>query len=334
LQERELLNVKQDFSQPISILARGAHLMEIFAIVVRYKLPLCESQTMQGLTHAFQVHPELRRDITVLVWDNSPGPLDENPALPFRYIHSKQNIGVAGAYNRGVELAESMHCSWLLLLDQDTTIPADFLPKMLDYSRRLSDQREIAVIAPILLCGEKVSSPSIVRFGHAKLLKPDFHGTSSSMIIPLNSGMLMRISSLKEIGGFNEDFWLDFSDVVVQTLLHRRGKRIYVAGDIHLPHETTIDDLEHAMSPARYRNLLSAEGAFWDIYRSPPLRMLYSTRLLLRTLKQYARFQNKSFPRLTLSYFLHRLFSSRKQRLERWRQQSQFRDIPAISWKE
>ena len=308
--------------------------MEIFAVVVRYKLPLCESQTMKGLTHAFQVHPELRKDITVLVWDNSPEPLDESAVLPFRYIHSKQNIGVAGAYNRGMEFADSMRCPWLLLLDQDTTIPSEFLPKVLDYSLQLREQHEIAVIAPILLCGEKVSSPSVVQFGHAKVLKRDFHGTSSKTIIPLNSGTLMRIEALREIGGFNEDFWLDFSDVVVQTLLHRKGKRVYVAGDIHLPHETTIDDLEHAMSPPRYRNLLAAEGAYWDLYQSPHMRILYSTRLMLRTLKQYARFQNKIFPRLTLSYFLDRLFLSRKQRLERWRQQSQFRDIPAISWKE
>ena len=105
--------------------------MEIFAVVVRYKLPLCDAQTMKGLTQAFQVQPELRRDITVLVWDNSPEPLEDSAALPFQYIHSVQNIGVAGAYNRGMELAESMRCSWLLLLDQDTTIPSEFLPKCL-----------------------------------------------------------------------------------------------------------------------------------------------------------------------------------------------------------
>jgi hypothetical protein len=32
----------------------------------------------------------------------------------------------------------------------------------------------------------------------------------------------MRIDALEQIGGFNEDFWLDFSDVVVFHLLHRK----------------------------------------------------------------------------------------------------------------
>ena len=164
---------------------------------------------------------------------------------------------------------------------------------MLDYSRQLREQHEIAVIAPILLCGEKVSSPSVVRLGRSKLLKRDFHGTSSDMIIPLNSGTLIRIDALREIGGFNEDFWLDFSDVVVQTLLIE-GESVYMLQEISAFRMRRRSIIWSMRCPRCGTAIfLPPRGPFGIFYQSPHLHIFYSTRLALRTLKQYARFQNE-----------------------------------------
>jgi hypothetical protein len=46
--------------------------------------------------------------------------------------------------------------------------------------------------------------------------------------------------------------------------------------------------------------------------------------------RQYRRYQNKIFSRITWDYLLQRLFLTRGRRLERWRQQLKERDIPAV----
>src|ERR1035437_3685885 len=83
--------------------------VQILVVVVRYKTPLSLSDTIQGLANTFASHPELHEQVGVLVWDNSPMP-EENPRRPFAftYRHSAENLGVSGAYNRAMELAETL----------------------------------------------------------------------------------------------------------------------------------------------------------------------------------------------------------------------------------
>jgi GT2 family glycosyltransferase len=297
--------------------------LQILAVVVRYARPCSQSRTIEDLTIGFEKNPVLRESVAVLIWDNSPEPPGDAAGKPeFAYYRSAQNVGVARAYNQGMGLAESLDIPWLLLLDQDTTLPSEFLAKMLEYSRRVEHREEIAAIAPILFNGKKVSSPSIIRHGVSKCVDEGFRGVSESMVISLNSGTLVRVDALRAVGGFDERFWLDFSDIALQTVLFRNGKKVYVAGDIHLLHDTAIDDIEHAMSLHRYCNLLRAEGAYWDIFGEPAARLLHLARLAGRAMKQYLRFANKEFTRLTWVCLIERLVRPRKDRLAAWQQEA------------
>jgi len=67
--------------------------------------------------------------IDLLVYDNSPEP-HHFPTFPFmrlHYRHNSQNPGVSKAYNEGCALAREKDKRWLLLLDQDTSMPAGWL---------------------------------------------------------------------------------------------------------------------------------------------------------------------------------------------------------------
>ncbi|HTV83279.1 MAG TPA: glycosyltransferase [Acidobacteriaceae bacterium] len=306
--------------------------MRILAVVVRYKTPLADSETLRALAAAFSVRPELLQQVSVLVWDNSPAPI-ENPQLPFpfEYRHSGENLGVSGAYNRALELAEGLRCPWMLLLDQDTTMPRHFLSRMLELSLQLDGRSEIAAIAPFLVDGEKTISPAILQFYRVKLLRPPFEGVHPGRMFAANSGTLMRVEALRQIGGFDETFWLDCSDIVAFHLLYNQNKVLYVAGDLRLPHRVTLNDYEGSMSPQRYRNFVSAEGAYWDLYRRPADNLIQTARLLARAVRQSYRFSNKAYARITLTHFLSRIFRSRKARLQAWRRQSQQRAFPRVA---
>ena len=46
----------------------------------------------------------------------------------------------------------------------------------------------------------------------------------------------MRVAALREVGGYSDEFWLDLSDVYVFQAFHRRGKYMYIAGDLRVEH--------------------------------------------------------------------------------------------------
>lgn len=295
-------------------------------------MPLTESLTIQGLLQAFSCYPELHDSLSVLIWDNSPTPLKDPEVLsPFTYKHSQENLGVSGAYNRAMKIAEAMSCQWLLLLDQDTAIPADFLPQMSKLGSKFLNKPDIAAIVPFLVDGDRTLSPFKVLFKRLKPLHRPFEGVYAGEASAANSGTLMRIDALQQIGGFNEDFWLDFSDVVVFHLLHQHGKQIYIAGDLQLNHKIAVMDVNNSMSPERYSSFISAEGAYWDTYGTVAERVFHTLRILERAIRHKRRLNNSAYPKITLSYFFKRLLLGKQSRLRWWRFHSLRRDIPTVS---
>lgn len=303
--------------------------MRLLVIMVIYKMALAECQTIQGLSQTFACQPELHDSVSVLIWDNSPIPLTNPQLLPsFIYKHSRENLGVSGAYNRALRIAEEMDCQWLLLLDQDTAIPGNFLPKMLKLGNRLLNQTRIAAIAPFLMDGDRILSPLKAEFKRFRPLQQLVEGIIPGHVSAANSGTMMRIDALRKIGGFNEDFWLDYSDAVVFHLLHEHGMQVYITDDLVLQHKMTIIDFKDSMSPERYANLLAAEGAYWDMYGSVPERALHTLCLIERAIRQKRRFDNSAFARITFACFCRRLFLSKKNRFWWWKRQSLQRNMP------
>ncbi len=306
--------------------------MQILAVVVLYKRTLEESQTIRGLARAFELSPELCNSIRVLIWDNSPAPL-AGCKLPFsfEYRHTPQNLGVSGAYNGALEIADGLSCGWMLLLDQDTTLGGDYLRRMRAYAEQLNANQAIAAIAPFLLDGSQTISPTMVRFYGMRMLPQPFSGVHKREMYAANSGTLMRVAALKESGGYDENFWLDFSDIVAFRRLDRLGKRLYIAGDLQLPHDLACRDYDGSMSVERYRNFMNAENAYWDMYRPAWQNGIQTLRLLARAIKQYIRFRNKEFSRITWAYLGRRIVLPKSKRLSRWNRQPVQRDLPVVS---
>lgn len=303
----------------------------MLAVVVRYKTPLEESETLQGLARAFEKDANLLNFINVLIWDNSPAPLDNAQcSFPVTYRHSPENLGVSGAYNRALKIAEDLCIDWLLLLDQDTTLPLTYLPRMLQLASELQSDSRIAAIAPFLVDGTRTISPGQLLFNRVKLLRPPFTGVHTGRMYAANSGTAIRTAAFREIGGFDEDFWLDLSDIVVFHRLHEKGKLLYVAGDLQLPHKVTLNDYDGSMSPHRYINFITAESAYWDLHRAFWERAMQTMRLLVRSVRQWLRYKNKSYARITFRHFLERIFHSRANRLNAWRKQSRMRNLPTV----
>jgi GT2 family glycosyltransferase len=294
----------------------------ILAVVVLYRRQPAEAETVRGLQHAFAQFPTLSGHFRLLLWDNSPEP----PALPLAglnlpadYRHSARNEGVSGAYNAAAALAESARLPWLLLLDQDTAVTPEFLHAISAHARCLEPDTTVAAIVPFLFAGNFQLSPRRVRFGRYTPVPPST-GLSPYEVFAANSGCLLRASTVRQVGGYSPDFWLDFSDIELFHRLHRSHLgHVFLAGDARLQHDIALMDYDTRMTPTRYRNFLAAEGAFHDLHKSWPERVLYAARLLVRAVRQ-RRLRNPEFPRLASQALRERLLHSRETRITAWTQ--------------
>ena len=304
----------------------------IVAVVVLYKRLPEQSQTIDSLGKVFAGTPTLLDSIRVILFDNSPRALDHvNLSFPCHYRHASRNVGTSGAYNYAMEFAEARGFPWLLLLDQDTTISAEFLPRMLEYGQMLRGQTEIGSVVPFIYSHGSLSSPRTLGwFNQIGRIPPTFSGICRRKAFAVNSATLMRVGALREVGGYSDDFWLDLSDVYVFQAMYRKGRYLYIAADLAVQHSITSMDFDNDMAPERYRNFLAAESAYVDLYSSAPGRAAHLIRLLARTLRQRRRHRSRVFSRMTLEFFWRRLFDSRAKRIQGWRKQLVLRDIPVI----
>jgi GT2 family glycosyltransferase len=306
--------------------------MQIVIVVVLYKRSPEQTQTINSLAAVFERNPDLLNSFRVFIWDNSPTAIvDGAIPFPYEYGHNGRNLGTSGAYNHAMEFAESKGAPWLLLLDQDTTVSHEFLPRMFEYGKRLQGEPEIgAVVGFIYSHGALVSPRRLLRFNRIEQIPPMFNGIHKQKAYAVNSATLLRVSALREIGGYSDEFWLDLSDVYVFRAMHRKGRYMYIAGDVRVEHSIASMDFDKEMSPERYRNFMAAESAYVDLYSSPLEQRAQLLRLLVRTIRQYRSYENKAFARISWEYFCRRLFQTKAKRLLGWRQQLARRDIPFI----
>lgn len=306
--------------------------MHILIVVVRYKTPLEDSATMRTLREWFDTTPDLSGDFRVLVWDNSPQPLAPDPKSRwFTYQHSQHNRGVSGAYNGAMERAKALGCKWMLLLDQDTTLPLGFLQRMSNYAKDLVNTTQVATIVPFVRSGDTLVSP---RRAAKTLRSTQIARTESGIIeyetFAVNSGTLLRVSALSLIGGYSELFWLDLSDQYVFHQLYKAGYLTYLAGDLELSHSIASLDYDGSMSPERYKSYLAAESVFMRSFRSAPVNWIHNIILLARSVRQYRRFENSAYARLTLKCLWQRLALSKDRGFDLWTADLNQREMPLV----
>lgn len=261
----------------------------VLAVLVLYQaepnnghtLPsFCRALNESGLAHRFRL----------LIYDNSPhqSTMPSEISVPFSYIHDPRNGGLSRAYNTAMEVAEEAGSEWLLLLDQDTLVDANFLRTLSIHLPKAAENRQCAALAPKLLSKSKIISPARVLWGGWVLpVDESSSGFYSREMIALNSGTLLRIATIREIGGFNPVFWLDYLDHWLFNRLYRAGYFIYVL-DVALPHDLSLGNIR-GVSTARYKNILLAEGEFYRCCKSPVENKVYYLRLAMRAIRRLAR---------------------------------------------
>ncbi len=262
--------------------------------------------------------------LSILLVDNSPSP-EDHPWLPptVEYRAAARNEGLAPAYNWAIQRAEQNCATWLLTLDQDTKLPVNFLRSMASIAGSVEITPAIAAIVPRIVADGRTVSPYRFIGGAVPSWGPaSAHGVSPHPIFAFNSGALLRVSALRQIGGYDPRFWLDCSDTLLFHQLHRFGKRVFVAGNIRVEHDFSMLNPGDRVSCSRYRNILLAESAFWDWHMNKLAGWERTARLLLRVVRQLGGKDSAELRFITFEFLKRRLLWSRSRRMRVWERET------------
>jgi len=262
-------------------------------------------------------------DITLLLYDNTPGGQDAGVLPPdLQYQSDIDNGGLAKAYNYALAIADKEGFDWLLTLDQDTSLPVDFLRKLCHAVAFVAPLNTVAAIVPLISGGGRLLSPSDRNFCERRQRFSDgFIGIPPGAVYAANSASTLRVRALQSLGGYDPRFPVWASDLVMFRRLYDHRFRIFVAGNIQVEHEVSVLDLKNRSTSARYEDMLRAEEAFYDEYmgRADHVALLL---IMLRRLTYELPRTGGSLPYFQIAFrFLCRsLFFSRKHRIESWKQ--------------
>ena len=309
--------------------------VSITAVIVLYKRLPDQSEALVTLQAAFGAAQALGLRLQILLYDNTPG--GQYPgSLPSDVLYhaSPRNEGLAAAYNWAIERADENNSDWLLTLDQDTTLPQDFLVRIGTVAHQLAETPAIGAIVPRITGAGKSLSPYRFFCGAIPFwYTAEFNAVSPHPVFAFNSAALIRISTLHQVGGYSPWFWLDNSDVFLFRQMHRFGKQVFVLGELQVDHEFSMLDIKNRVSPERYHNVLLTESAFWDLEMSIAAGLERTARLIIRLVKQTVRKDPPELRRITLSFLQRRLFSSKTQRIQDWERQTSvlFPGLPTLA---
>lgn len=149
-------------------------------------------------------------DCDVFVYDNSPVCLTELERIPvnWKYLHDPKNPGLGKAYNDAARYAASINKKWILIADQDTSFPEDIIDGYLDV---VKENEDFSLFSPVVISKDKVISPVSI-FRRQPSCTEAYGRKPLSEYFPINSGSLIRLETFFNVGGYNEDVFLDYSD--------------------------------------------------------------------------------------------------------------------------
>lgn len=135
-------------------------------------------------------------------------------------LHNQENIGISKALNYALMEAKKTGFEWLLTMDQDSFFEEDNMIEYLSHFQK-SNRKNVGIIAPL---------------HNPKFVKCKMHDFYSEEEVVMTSGNLVNIMYALEIGGYNEELFIDEVDHEFCFKLHKYGYRVLQDQTVYLHH--------------------------------------------------------------------------------------------------
>ena len=178
--------------------------MTIFSIIVTYNPNLSQLKKC--------VYSLLTQVEKIIIVKNSLEALNFSDLKEDKIIQIQldKNYGIAYAQNRGIEKAFALGADWILLSDQDTVFPDDYVFDCLKVYEKNKQSYKIAAIVPLFynLNKNQLSQIMITKTKAVLPQKNKIYCLSHA----ISSGCFCPASAIKEIGLMNERMFIDYVD--------------------------------------------------------------------------------------------------------------------------
>ncbi|KAA9022076.1 glycosyltransferase [Niallia endozanthoxylica] len=278
-------------------------MMKVTIVVVFYKQDIKQSKTFSSLEKVLLERKAILKNIDIILYDNSPEKQDFDVSQysgQIDYIHDPRNLGIATAYNYAWQRAEENGSEWLLLFDHDTKVTEEYIDQML---KNHDVKEEIVAVVPKIVTNGIMVSPVYSHSLRPLQTERPVEGVQEKPVMAINSGSLLKVSFLNEIGGFNKEFPLDYLDHWLFHEIYDRDKKIRLLR-VTLEHDLSVMDYS-GVSLNRYKSILDAEMKYYSKYKTE-LSGEYRKQLVKRLAKQLLVVKNKRIALYTLSRLLQK----------------------------
>lgn len=277
--------------------------MKVTIVVVFYKQDIKQSKTFSSLEKVLLEQKASLENLDIILYDNSPEKQDFDGSHyngHIDYIHDPRNLGIATAYNYAWQRAEENGSEWLLLFDHDTTVTEEYMDQML---KNHDVTEEIVAVVPKIITNGIMVSPVYSHSLRPLQTERPVEGIQEKPVMAINSGSLLKVSFLNEIGGFNKEFPLDYLDHWLFHEIYTHGKKVLLLR-VTLEHDLSVMDYS-GVSLNRYKSILDAEMKYYSTYKTE-LSSEYRKQLVKRLAKQLLVVKNKRIALYTLSKLLQK----------------------------
>lgn len=171
----------------------------IFAIIITYNPNLAKLINLVD-----SLRPQVQK---VIIVDNTPS-LNHLQINDIELLDLETNIGIGAAQNLGLDLAFELGAQEAILLDQDSTPPANLVNVLSHELKGLNEiHPNVAAIGPTIFCEleNRILESSVDR------VRPLTDALSDVNQL-ISSGMLIPRGAYEAVGGMDEELFIDAVD--------------------------------------------------------------------------------------------------------------------------
>jgi len=235
----------------------------------------------------------------IIVINNGAGlelPLDMGEKT--HVLNLNDNLGIALAQNKGIELAHELQVDFITFFDQDSKIPEGFLETLVeDWGKLELMYDKLGMVVPAYYDRnlKRVESFAIFQGGHFNRGFIPENDWQMPVSMPISSGSLVSLKAIEEVGLFRSDYFIDWVDSEYDLRLIQAGFDIVAVNNVVL---------DHSVGRKEARKFL---GRTFYPSNHAPFRLYYYMRNGMWTWKLYGK-ELPDFWRVYFKTFFGKLF--------------------------
>ena len=149
-------------------------------------------------------------------------------------VENTVNMGLAVAFNQGIDHALASGAEYVMLLDQDTRPPDAMADRLVASADRVrASGRQLGCIGPVPVDRKRPGARTIGRRSRGGIIDPEL--TDVSTII--SSGMVIPRAALETVGGMWNELFIDQIDHEWCFRARAAGFAVVAATGVSMPHD-------------------------------------------------------------------------------------------------